>query len=378
MILECTNFDMGIYEPLFNGAGSYSIQTNYASSTHCLKISKVGAGTGWVLWGKPNLEGNNAGGFGSFLGTPVMCAKASILYTIKPATGREQIGCASTGGGSPKLQFMLNYLGQIEIYDRAGVLQGTTTQVLLPNTDYELQFISGAGTNAPYELFIDGVSVLSGTCDQYVNANDFFIFGSFNNISSEDLEIYYRDIFIADSLIPHKAYIKRAKPKANGVYQDWTAGSGASDYTQVDEDIADLDTTYIQTTGVGNVTSTFKIETPSDISVTDKVVAIKPMVFKRGTGTNPRHLVKLRSSSFEDNTALEYVTNSYHYRGKVIEIDPATSLAWENSAFDNVEVGITEDTAGGISVCTQVAMLYVFIPSSNKKRRLLSSLGVGL
>lgn len=364
-ILECTNLDMGPSEPLFNGGGAYSISTSNGQGTYSFAAPSVGAGTAWLLWGKNNIEGNNSGGVGSFINESTLYCKFNIYITTLPAANSEQIYCAAEGGGSPKLEIRVSSAGKLLVYDNSANLVATGTTTINLNTRYEIQVMSSTGNPSPYEIYINGVLEMSGSCDQYTVDNDLAILGKFINRNGQSITCYYTNIFIANALVPHGMYIKVSIPIANGSTFQWIDGSGASDYTQVREIPQDGNTTYIQSPILGNEVSLVRFQTRATLGITDRVTGIKSMACKRGAIGAANQSVRVRSGGTNADTALELVDTTYRYRGYVYETDPSTGVAFTNAAIDAVEVGVVEQAVGALSICTQIMCLFLVNPAVN-------------
>jgi hypothetical protein len=131
-------------------------------------------------------------------------------------------------------------------------------------------------------------------------------------------------------------------PNGDGASHDWLLSTGTPDtgvdHDCIDEPIVNDDTDYVSTSTV-NVKSTYAMQdcaAGADI----RAVQILASVRKGAEGPGQIKLVTRSNSTDYDGAAQGIGGTSYAYVREVREVDPATSAAWLEAAWNAVEIGI--------------------------------------
>lgn len=132
----------------------------------------------------------------------------------------------------------------------------------------------------------------------------------------------------------------RLDPNADTVESDWARNTGANDYEAIDDTSADGDTTYIEATTPGDVSSFGLGNLAATVS---EVVAVIARVKSRKTDAGDANLqVSIRSALASPNTedagADNPLTEAYTYRDDIFETDPATSALWVPASVDAAQL----------------------------------------
>jgi hypothetical protein len=136
-------------------------------------------------------------------------------------------------------------------------------------------------------------------------------------------------------------------PNGQGVTNQWTAGTNASDYLETDETPADNDTTYVASTGGAGELQLFAMQSLSDVSVIAGTIAgVAGIVDRReASAGSSSGLVRIYSNGATVDTTVEDISTSYVYRTKLALTDPNTSVAWTTAGVDAMQIGVNEDNA---------------------------------
>lgn len=132
------------------------------------------------------------------------------------------------------------------------------------------------------------------------------------------------------------------RPNGAGNYSQWTPSAG-DNYAAVDEVPKDDDTTYVSTSGVGNIDTYDMEELVADLGVPDEatVMAVSTHIVARYETSGGNIAPMLRSGSSDDEGTSVAVGSSYNDAAKtqVYSISPFTSSAWTVSEVDGLEAG---------------------------------------
>jgi len=131
-------------------------------------------------------------------------------------------------------------------------------------------------------------------------------------------------------------------PDADGNSHAWVLSTGTpdnnEDYLCIDEALVNDDTDYIST-NVLNAKSTFSME---DVAAGANIKAIQIVSAQRKAAEGPgkiKHVVRSNSTDY-DLTEQGIGGTSYAFLRSIVEVDPATSAAWDEAGFNAVEIGV--------------------------------------
>lgn len=342
------------YQPFQGSGGTGSIVTSPVKhGTYAIRFGKTGTNTRWQdMPTVRNADGSINGNSGSYAEMYIECY---FRYATKPSSNYEMIFEVMSSGGDPIAFLALNSSGNIAVYDfnnySTPVLVATGSTALSQDTWYKVQFKIVAGSSGSYQLKIDDSSDASGSRSWVITANTRKLsLGVRRNYNSQDIDFYLDDLVISDSafiLTSGEHAIKALKPNANGSTMQWTGGSGASDYTQVDEIPID-DADYVKSNTSGNQVALFDLQSRSDVTIQNgSIYAVKAITISRkesGSGTSTK--VRVRSNTTNSDNSSGYSHNTLTLGlGRLLATDPATGSAWTGSAIDDLEIGEIEENS---------------------------------
>jgi hypothetical protein len=310
------------------------------------------------------IQGYPANGVQTNTGFSVATAYHNMDFRVDtlPASGDEPI-LRARAGTTTKLTLTIDSTGKLSVYNNAGTLQATGTTVLSTGTTYNIGLKAGNGTVA-YEVQINGASELSGTCAQGATNVQNFIAGKSANFNGNTI-VYYHDNHITnDTQFYPTAKIASFVPNANGATMQWTGGTGASDYTQVNP-IPRTNTTYVACPAVANKVALFAHDTMASKSLSGAtILAVVPVAYVRdNTGTDATNTkMRLVSGATTTDTSGADTGTGMTGLGQIFDTDPNTGAAWTETNFNNTQWGAT-DTSGFIIRMTGAFMYVVYTPA---------------
>lgn len=354
-ILHFTGFEQGNvrssegsddYQP---PAGSVSIQTTVKKNgSYSAEFDKVSAGTPYLAFpfnftseGKVDVNTNNKG---------TIYFTGYFRYSTKPSSGDEII--LTMQGSNPVAELRLKSDGALVLYDTnylaSPVLLATSGTTLSADTWYRIGLKIVAGTSGSYELKIDGSSQFSAS-RTWLNIDNLgkIQVGCGIDRNTQSFKFYWDDLVASDTQYIDVDYaIKVIKPIADGSTQTWNGGTGASNYTQIDEIPID-DADYIMSPSSGNPnTALFEYESRATAGIDNgDIFAIKQVIICRensSSGTTQTYMRLISGGTTVDTTQNNFTTSTQGLI-EVYETDPNTSAAWTGSALDSIEAGVREN-----------------------------------
>lgn len=246
--------------------------------------------------------------------------------------------------GSDQLELRLNSSGNV-VLTRAGTTLATGTQVLTGVTFYFVELkttIADAGGTAIVR--INGVEDINFTGDTKATANataNQIQFWNQGNVTQN-----YDDLYVCDGTggAPTDTFlgdvrVQATYPSGNGnssqlVGQD---ADSTDNYLNVDETAQDGDTTYVESSTVGNKdTYAFGNLTPT----TGTVYGVQVLPFAKKTDAGTRSIVSVaRLSGTEVDSAVKTLTTDYIYLPDIREAKPGGGT-WSITDVNNAEFGI--------------------------------------
>lgn len=341
-----TSFDTGIVR-----SGTYSVRCNPTT-----------VDAGGIRLAYPGSNGVYA------IGTSINDLYTQFYFYIAtlPASSAEFIFSARTPTANNKLSTKITSTGKLQIFDTNNVQIGSDgTTTLSTGQWYQIRIRVGTGASATYSLSINGTSEFSGTANLSTEVSQDIYYGKWSDSASQSVDFYFDDIIEDDATFPSGAVkIVALRPVSNGSTMSFTSGTGASDYTQVDEVPPD-DADYVMSPTTGNPnTALFYLQTLTTLGISaSSILALKINTRTReNSSVSSASLLRIKSSSSNlDSTTLNGTT-SIAYRGLVALVDPATSTAWTSSGVNAVEIGVLENNAVSTR-CTYVAGMLAYIPA---------------
>lgn len=383
-ILNFTGFEQGTvlstqgsddYQPFASSGGSVQ-STIKKNGSYAAEFDKVTTATPYVAFP----IGYQSNGIVTNDANILTCYFTGYFrYATKPATGNDTVWNMQ-GGGNDMLSLNLASDGTLKLYKGttgSQVLLGTSSTALSQDTWYRIGIKVVAGSSGSYELKINGTSEISGSTDWDSNAPALNIpyLGNRYDRNSLSFKFYWDDVVADDtSYIDVDYAVGVLKPNADGSTMSWANGTGASDYTQVDEipiDTAD----YVQSPTSGNPNvALFNFQSRSDAGISNGTIyGIKAVVIHReNSSVVSATLIRVRSSSTNSDSGTLNGTTSTQGRNRVLANDPATGSAWSNSAIDAIEAGLVENNAVAIrGISAMVYILYAISTASPQNSNFL-------
>jgi hypothetical protein len=328
-VIECTGTTGGTF--------SFDTTTKY-TGTYALHVSPIGAVTGYCGLGIISGNGvSTTGGTGPFY-TVFRFLAASI------PSGTEDIYVAEGASSTMKLSVRLTSTGKLQAYDSTNTQLGTdSTTTLSAGTWYLIGVKAATGATGAYEVTINGSVEMSGTGNLSTQAHAQRVLGKRTNQNSKSVDFYYDDVVIDTVDYPAGNMVVALHPNANGSTMQWTAGTGASNYTQVNE-VVPSTIEYVQSVAQNNV-ALFTFESlPAGTGTTVAAVKTMQRVAEVTSGTTT-YAVRIRSGGVNSNTTTADVgSTAYATRSLLLETDPATSVAWTTAAVNLAEAGGVDST----------------------------------
>ena len=309
-------------------SGGYAFRTNPTTTA--------------VGWGR--MGGHDASGVKGDYSAATAYFRWYFYVATLPASGSEPIFQAQQGGGPTKFTLRITSSGTLAAYDSAGTLQATGSTVLSTSTWYRIECQVATGASAAWEVRINGSVEISGTANVGTGNNGRSAFGKVADISGQSVDFYYDDIAIDDAAYPGEGAVLRLVPTANGSTMQWTAGTGSSNYLEVD-DVPFAEASYVKNVATNDV-ALFALTDTGTAGITGTVNGVRVLVYPRldSTGTNSFALRVKSGATTETLTGLALTTGGA-YLSKVYATDPDTSTTWTLSGVDALEVGGIETTA---------------------------------
>lgn len=353
------------------------------SGAYAFQSNPVGGATGWLYASQLNFNAVRQGMVRNYTEsgpTNGIFIRFYFNWATKPAANDEEIYRTNNSSNVPVLRLLLKSNATLELLDRTGASLGTTA-ALTSGTWYCIEINCNKGAAAAFELRIDGVTILSGTADQGTVDLGATFFGKFSNRNGQTINVYYDDILQRNDTWCGPGRIVNLRPDANGTFSAWTAGTGASDYQEIDEIPPDDDTSYIANTAVANTSSTFNMQSASALGVSGTIQAVAPWLTLRDiVAGGPRTAFRLKSGGTTTGDLLAMTTSGvstgYLSFMDIIPLDPNTGLPWTIAAINALEVGVVNINAN-ITRVTNIGLLVIFNDEDGNRVPLLPVLGAG-
>jgi hypothetical protein len=297
----------------------------------------------------------NTGDLGSFISayTTKPYYSMRFRYGTKPASNSEEIlmFMGIIGPTTPTATVRIDSSGFLSVYQSGGTtLVATGATALAQDTWYEISGFFDA-TTGDYELYIDGVLELSGNATFGTALN--FAFGKVANRNGNSVNYYYDNVILADAPIATDLKVAIALANADGSTQQFSAGTGASNYTQIDE-VPHSSADYVMNPGGGtNELALFRFQSVSDLGITGKSIVglIARYSLREDTSQATSLILTCKSgattSTKANHTALGTAVRKMAF---VIDNDPNTGSRFSDASFDAVEFGVQETTSFQIRI----------------------------
>ncbi len=363
--VQIEGFEMGGIEGCRSVTGSPTVSAvTFRSGAYSFRALPVTTGTSNCRMGIPGTTG-----------LPTAEINQATLYTrvyinigALPASADEEILVFLDTGGTQKSSVRIDSAGKLAVYDNLQVSQGTGATTLSTGTWYRLELQTTTDTLvSAFELKIDGSVEDSGTMLQGSTNHGSVRLGKGTNRNGQGYTIYFDDFSIDPAAYPGAGAILKMSPDSNGSTAQWTSGTGASDYTQVDEIPTDDDTTYIQKSSAASQAHLVGLESTSTAGISGTISAAKAWQRCREvTSVTSATLIRIRSGSTNSDSSTLNGSTTYANQFRILATDPNTSSAWTTSGLDSAEIGVSDTASTDQVRCTTMLMQVDFLVSPTR------------
>lgn len=340
-IINYSGFEGATQREFNANSGTWSVQTSIKrSGAYALRTNPTTTAVGYL-----QLVAIAASGTTSNPNVAKMRSTFWYYVATAPSADSEEIFVQrDTTNAADKLSVRIDSARKLSVYDKDAALVATGTTVLSTSTWYCIEVESNNGTSGAYDLRINQVSELSGTCNQSATNCGAVRFGKVTNRNGRSVDFYYDDITIDDADYHGKERIFRLSPTANGSTAEWTSGTNSSDYQEVDEVAPDDDTTYIMNPAVAGKIHLVTLQSCSAAGINvSSIKAFKALVrWRENTAATSACKIRVKSGATNSENSTRNIGATYEDNHRVLSTDPNTSAAWTESGVNAVEVGVVE------------------------------------
>ncbi len=368
-----SGFEMLATETPPNNAGTFSFQTtNVQTGAASFKFNPTTSAVGWADWAIPAADGTHGAGGAAVLLSDYWYG-GSFCYTTKPAANNEEIMGVYDGSGLNKINVRLDSAGKLSVYNNAATLVATGTTVLNANQFYDIELRGSSSASASaYELRINRVSELSGTCAQRSSSAYVWLVGKCNNRNSQSITGYWDNLYIDDAAYQGIFRVKNLYPISNtGTFQ-WT-----NTFANLDEVPSDDDTTFCSSSGSANSAFLVNSQSCATMGISGTIKSVKVSGLLRTASGTSSNFIRLNSNGSTSDTTAGATGTTYTMKQKVYNTDPNTGSAWTIAGVNAATIGCVEQNAV-VSRCTMIHMAVAYDPTTvTPNKRLLSAMGIG-
>ena len=240
------------------------------------------------------------------------------------------------------LRIQLDSLNRLQVVNSAGTVIATGTTTIAQATWHYIEIKLVVGTSGSCELHLDGNSgspEITTTTGNFGTSNvDNIGFDGHTGPSIDDVYVVDttgsapRNTFLGD------VRVHTIAPTADGAHTAWTPNSGTTHYTQVDETLADGDTSYVSDSTPGDI-DTYVC---GDIDTGATVYGVQTNLYARKDDANTRQIAPLiRQSSTDYVGTTVTLTSSYADYTQIYNQDP-TGSDWTAANVNADEFGVKE------------------------------------
>ncbi|AFU88417.1 hypothetical protein CcrSwift_gp099 [Caulobacter phage CcrSwift] len=254
----------------------------------------------------------------------------------------------STGSAPTQLSIRLTGSMTLAIY-RGATLLATGTTVLTAGQWYRIEARIVISNTGVFDIRLNGNPEITFSGDTYdtgdLGVRQFCIIPTANTSAS----LRFDDIVLYNSAAVEgepttwlgDLRIDTLRPTANGDVVNSTPLSGAA-YAAVDEVAIDGDTTYTESTNIGDK----DLYQLGDLTETPQTIhAVVVTAVAKSTGTTNRAIkLKVKSSVEGDSAAKTVPLSAYGGLQATFSRDPATTAAWTATAVNGMQAGWQVDT----------------------------------
>lgn len=361
-IVYMTGFEGGTDTAIAQTSGSPGYQTGTVlSGTISLEIANTLTTIKHDTFGTFSAGGSNAA-INASVGGAAYTKFDFQVHTAPLVFDTEFSGCynGSVGSGTDMITLRLTPARKIAVYDSTGTIVVTGTTVLALDTKYRIDYKCQDGATGAYEVRINGSTEVSGTANQATAGliSRISVGQAQTEVSAESIDFFYDDVVIDTAGFTTYPKVTTLFPIADGSTHQWTSGTNASNYLEVDDPAGnnDIDTTYVKSNGSASQVNLVRFETTATKTITGAIKAVQLIILRReDTSVTSSGAIRLRSSSTNLDTTAQDITNVYVSKSLITNTDPATATGWTSGGIDVVEGGVLENSAVAMR-CTRILL----------------------
>lgn len=285
-----------------------------------------------------------------------------VYFTAFPATNPEEFLLFADSGTGRKSEYRISSAGIITGHNAAGTLVGTAGTAVSLNTWTKLDILSSAGT-ATQQLKINDVSQFSVSSNQGAATTAIIFLGKAININSEGFNVYMDDIAIDSAAYPPGGGQQVLVPNSAGSNNDYTSGTGASNYTQCLEVPTDNLTTYVRKSAASSQSFLFAMQDCSDKSISGSIYGVKAFnSVSEFSDVTSATGIRVRSNATDSDSTTSNTTQAGFFSclQRILSVDPGTTLAFTCTDIDQVQVGSFDTSANTQPISSSTYMLVDF------------------
>ena len=273
-----------------------------------------------------------------------------VGFSIKTTNAPTEVGCRLLqirDAGTEQISLRFDASGHYQI-TRNGTVLGTSVATLVGGVETYVEVkVVISDASGTYEVRVNGSSILSGSSADTKNTA---------NATADSVQIgftgsitpgvsYLDDIYICDGTgsSPHNTFLGDCRvdaylPNADGSNSDFTCSTGSTHNTLVDENPANDDTDYVQSSTVNHRDSygfTDMSHTPATI------YGVQANLTAKKDDAGARTIAAMcKSSSTTSDGSTQSLSTSYTQFREMWATDPNTSAAWTKTNLNAAEFGI--------------------------------------
>lgn len=268
---------------------------------------------------------------------PTLGAATTFVWLLRDGATQICLGSSATGQ-------VIVYRGDTGGVVRAGSVElgRSTLNVIRANTWHYGQWsVKIDDTTGTVALKIDGAVAFTTLTSQDTKAQTTT---GINNVdigaAGLTVTVDHDDIVYQNSTTPlsNETRIEFLRASIDTAQKDWLASTGSNNAAMVDDTTADGDTTYVQSTNVGDL----DLYDLADLSTTPTTIyGVAPVIYARKTDAATRQLVISGSSggTAQDGAAINLAASHNVFGPDVYELDWHDSAAWTKAKVDALKLG---------------------------------------
>jgi len=274
--------------------------------------------------------------------------KVDAIASMNATTTNNIFAVLTDSSASVQVGLAVGNDGKLHAYRltgfNAGTLLGSTAAgVMVTGTWQYVEWgVTISDTVGVFTLKVDGVSVLNLTAQDTRNGapttvNRIYFTQLLNNSTFSVNNINVDDLYIVDSATTlGERRVQTCYPTSD-VAQGFARSTGSTNYTLVDETLANGDTDYVQGSTVGDV-DTYGF---GDVTGTPTTIdAVQVSAFAEKTDVTARQIaLQLKSGATTSDGANFALTTAYAKYERIAALDPNTSGAWSASSVNALQGG---------------------------------------